>query len=248
MAQDVVELDGPSEDRQGARARVLDGRQHPRSVAGDASNGSSRRPSADRGFRKRIQPAQVPKDPDPPASNDPNVPRGESWSPVPGYDRVALDAVQKYPWKPEDRAIGLTRITLVTLSALALLGHGLAVSPMAPARAQTTNRWSEVDPSATWPRFRGPASNPIAHHHPNLPVRWSKTENVEWVATGRASGGRRQSCGCAIARCRRTSSSAWCSTATTSRAARGSGNARSTRAEPVIGQLTFSPLGKNHCQ
>ena len=31
-----------------------------------------------------------------------------------------------------------------------------------------------------WPRFRGPGSNPVAEN-PNLPVSWSKTENVEWV-------------------------------------------------------------------
>ena len=32
-----------------------------------------------------------------------------------------------------------------------------------------------------WPRFRGPASNPISDN-PTLPVHWSKTENVEWVS------------------------------------------------------------------
>ena len=35
--------------------------------------------------------------------------------------------------------------------------------------------------SAHWPRFRGPDSNPVSDN-PNLPVTWSKTENVEWVA------------------------------------------------------------------
>jgi outer membrane protein assembly factor BamB len=35
--------------------------------------------------------------------------------------------------------------------------------------------------SQNWPRFRGPGSNPVAEN-PNLPVSWSKTENVEWVA------------------------------------------------------------------
>ena len=34
---------------------------------------------------------------------------------------------------------------------------------------------------AHWPRFRGPDSNPISDN-PNLPVTWSRTENVEWVA------------------------------------------------------------------
>src|SRR5688572_21371213 len=40
-----------------------------------------------------------------------------------------------------------------------------------------------VNPNApdNWPRFRGPSSNPISDN-PNLPVSWSKTENVEWVA------------------------------------------------------------------
>lgn len=54
--------------------------------------------------------AQVPKDPEPPAANDPNAPRGESWSSYPGYDRAALDAVQKYPWKPGDRDIELSKV------------------------------------------------------------------------------------------------------------------------------------------
>lgn len=43
--------------------------------------------------------AQVPKDPEPPAANAPAAPRGENWAASPGYDRAALDAVQKYPWK-----------------------------------------------------------------------------------------------------------------------------------------------------
>src|SRR6187401_2297972 len=40
---------------------------------------------------------------------------------------------------------------------------------------------STPDPAVQWPRFRGPGSNPIAEN-PNLPVSWSKTENVEWVS------------------------------------------------------------------
>ena len=62
--------------------------------------------------------AQVPKDPEPPA-NAANLPAGERWSSYPGYDRVALGAVQKYPWKPEDRAIDLSK---VTIPVLALVG------------------------------------------------------------------------------------------------------------------------------
>src|SRR5918993_166759 len=38
-----------------------------------------------------------------------------------------------------------------------------------------------ADTPAHWPRFRGPDSNPISDN-PNLPVTWSRTENVEWVA------------------------------------------------------------------
>ena len=63
--------------------------------------------------------AEVPKDPDPPAANAPGAPRVESWSSYPGYDRAALDAVQKYPWQPEDRAIDLTK---VRIPVLALVG------------------------------------------------------------------------------------------------------------------------------
>lgn len=37
------------------------------------------------------------------------------------------------------------------------------------------------DGAKNWPRFRGPESMPVADH-PNLPERWSTTENVEWVA------------------------------------------------------------------
>jgi outer membrane protein assembly factor BamB len=36
----------------------------------------------------------------------------------------------------------------------------------------------EVD---NWPGFRGPRALPVADN-PDLPVRWSRTENVEWVA------------------------------------------------------------------
>jgi pimeloyl-ACP methyl ester carboxylesterase len=63
--------------------------------------------------------AKVPKDPEPPAAGDPKAPRGENWSSYPGFDRAALDAVQKYPWKPEDRAIDLAK---VNVPVLALVG------------------------------------------------------------------------------------------------------------------------------
>ena len=39
------------------------------------------------------------------------------------------------------------------------------------ATAQTEN----------WPRFRGPEANPVGAD-PDLPLRWSRTENIEWAA------------------------------------------------------------------
>jgi outer membrane protein assembly factor BamB len=53
---------------------------------------------------------------------------------------------------------------IVTLSLVALSAQ--PVSPNAPDN---------------WPRFRGPDSNPVSDNS-NLPVTWSRTENVEWVA------------------------------------------------------------------
>ena len=35
---------------------------------------------------------------------------------------------------------------------------------------------------AEWPNFRGPESNPAITVATELPDKWSKTENVEWVA------------------------------------------------------------------
>ena len=53
---------------------------------------------------------------------------------------------------------------------IAVLG---AASLVAASSTQTTGEH--------WPRLRGPSSNPISEN-PSLPVSWSKTENVEWVA------------------------------------------------------------------
>jgi pimeloyl-ACP methyl ester carboxylesterase len=65
--------------------------------------------------------AQVPKDVEPPAANDPNAPRGESWSSYAGYDRAALDAVQKYPWKPGDRDIDLRTVKVPVMAIVGSL-------------------------------------------------------------------------------------------------------------------------------
>ncbi len=40
---------------------------------------------------------------------------------------------------------------------------------------------AESNTSNNWPGFRGPKSLPVSDN-PNLPDRWSKTDNVEWVA------------------------------------------------------------------
>ena len=65
--------------------------------------------------------AQVPKDVDPPATNDPKAPRGESWSSYTGYDRAALDAVQKYPWQPGDRDIDLQNVKVPVMAIVGSL-------------------------------------------------------------------------------------------------------------------------------
>jgi pimeloyl-ACP methyl ester carboxylesterase len=62
--------------------------------------------------------AQVPKDEDAPAANDPNAPRGENWSSYPGYDRAALDAVQKHAWQPGDREIDLLKVKVPVLAVV----------------------------------------------------------------------------------------------------------------------------------
>jgi len=54
-------------------------------------------------------------------------------------------------------------------SALAVLAC-VALGVAAPAQA-----------SDNWPQFRGPGANPAVDDNPNLPDRWSQTENVEWV-------------------------------------------------------------------
>lgn len=64
-------------------------------------------------------------------------------------------------------------IAVAVLGTMPLVGPILAQSAARPA--------AQVDlDTGHWPRFRGPNSNPVAEN-PNLPVIWSKTENVEWV-------------------------------------------------------------------
>jgi outer membrane protein assembly factor BamB len=57
----------------------------------------------------------------------------------------------------------------------------LVAAAIAPVTTQSGQASRAQDPTAQWPRFRGPNANPVSDN-PNLPVTWSKTENVEWVA------------------------------------------------------------------
>src|SRR5688572_28817240 len=65
--------------------------------------------------------------------------------------------------------------TIAALGAVALVQSILTAEQRQDASSRTNAA------AAHWPRFRGPISNPIAEN-PNLPVSWSKTENVEWAA------------------------------------------------------------------
>src|SRR3989304_6646076 len=49
------------------------------------------------------------------------------------------------------------------------------------ARDEAPSTKAESSTSNNWPGFRGPKSLPVSDN-PNLPDRWSKTDNVEWVA------------------------------------------------------------------
>ena len=60
-------------------------------------------------------------------------------------------------------------------AAAALLLIGLPLAAVGNPSGQA------ADSAANWPRFRGPDSNPVGTH-PDLPLRWSGTENIEWAA------------------------------------------------------------------
>ena len=70
---------------------------------------------------------------------------------------------------------------IVALGVVALMAPSLVTSPLASGQRQTSSRRANADTPAHWPQFRGPDSNPVSDN-PNLPVKWSRTENVEWVA------------------------------------------------------------------
>jgi outer membrane protein assembly factor BamB len=69
----------------------------------------------------------------------------------------------------------------VGLAVVGLVGPSLFQSPLAAEQRQTSTQGPDSDMPANWPKFRGPGSNPVSDN-PNLPLKWSKTENVEWVA------------------------------------------------------------------
>jgi len=76
---------------------------------------------------------------------------------------------------------GLCR-SVVAFGVIALM-FASGGNPLLPAGQQRQTRSSRArsDKAANWPRFRGPDCNPVSDNL-KLPVRWSKTENVEWVA------------------------------------------------------------------
>jgi outer membrane protein assembly factor BamB len=74
-------------------------------------------------------------------------------------------------------------ITIAAIGAAPLIGPTLVQSTLTAGQHQESSGRTTADPAgqSQWPRFRGPSSNPISEN-PNLPVSWSKIENVEWVA------------------------------------------------------------------
>jgi len=60
--------------------------------------------------------ARVPADPEAPETTGADASPSERWSAYPGFDREALNAVQQYPWTPDERAIDLRRVTIPVLA------------------------------------------------------------------------------------------------------------------------------------
>jgi outer membrane protein assembly factor BamB len=67
------------------------------------------------------------------------------------------------------------------VGAVALIVSSLVTPPLAAGPQQEASRRSPSTAEARWPRFRGPDANPVSDN-PNLPIKWSTTENVEWAA------------------------------------------------------------------
>jgi hypothetical protein len=78
---------------------------------------------------------------------------------------------------------GKLLMTIAAFGAALPIAPTLVQSTLAAGQRQESSGRATADPAgqSQWPRFRGPGSNPISEN-PNLPLSWSKTENVEWVA------------------------------------------------------------------
>jgi len=75
----------------------------------------------------------------------------------------------------------VTAVVSSGVVALMIASGGRPLLPAGQQRQTANSRASSDKAAANWPRFRGPVSNPVSDN-PQLPVRWSKTENVEWAA------------------------------------------------------------------
>ena len=71
--------------------------------------------------------------------------------------------------------------TIVGVVSMLLIAPAQVTPPLAATQRATSNARENSAKATYWPRFRGPDSNPVSDN-PNLPVKWSRTENVEWVA------------------------------------------------------------------
>ena len=71
-------------------------------------------------------------------------------------------------------------VIFVVVALTVPCGSELLLSARSPRQSAAGQKGSGKG-VVNWPRFRGPDCNPVSDH-PRLPVRWSKTENIEWVA------------------------------------------------------------------
>src|SRR5688500_8884617 len=77
-------------------------------------------------------------------------------------------------------AVSLAALVCPSFERSPAFAEATADKPAAAVEPQSRTQ-PAADTSPRWPRFRGPDSNPVSDN-PNLPVTWSRTENVEWVA------------------------------------------------------------------
>jgi hypothetical protein len=72
-------------------------------------------------------------------------------------------------------------VVMAAVGAVAVSGLTVVEPPLAARQRQASSSPGASHKAANRPGFRGPASNPVSDNT-NLPVRWSKDENVEWAA------------------------------------------------------------------